>query len=224
MRKVTRGAALSLDGWVLVDEWSECLDVTLGANSVLGRTRPKEVRLEGTMRVMTISALQQPFVDLVVKRLPKSGLDVRMTLIAECWLLRLKHLRLRYKLVGAVAACATDKSLTVSGPLEVGVGANVARQALLIYLFRRCFCELKDIARDAAALDMGPARSVAAFACYAFAAVFEGELGMRIIAKTLHFGLMAGGADFCSDEVGGLDHLRLLDWTGLLLDLSSGIH
>jgi hypothetical protein len=224
VRKMARGTALCLDRRVLVDEWSECLDMALGANGVLGCTRPKEVRLEGAVRIMTVGALQQPFVDLVVERLRKSGLDVRMTLIAECRLLRPKHLRLRYKLVGAVAARTTDQSLTVGGPLEVGVGTNVARQALLIHLFRRCLCELKDIARDAAALDMGLTRSVAAFACHAFAAVFEGQLRMRIIAKTLHFGLMARCANFCSDEVGCLDHLRLLGWTGLLLDLSSGIH
>ena len=137
----------------------------------------------------------------MVEWLRKSGLGVRMALIAERRLLRLKHLRLSFKLVGAVAARATDQSLAVSGPLEVWVRANVARQALLLYLLRRCLCELKDIARDPAALNMGLTGSVATFACYAFAAVFKGQLGMRIIAETLHLGLMAQGAGLCSDIV-----------------------
>ena len=58
MRKMARGAALSFDRRVLVNEWSESLDVTLGANGILGRTSLKEVRLEGPVRVVAIRALQ----------------------------------------------------------------------------------------------------------------------------------------------------------------------
>jgi len=58
MWKVARGAALCFDGRVLVNKWSEGLDVALSANSILGRTGPKEVRLEGAVRVVAISALQ----------------------------------------------------------------------------------------------------------------------------------------------------------------------
>ena len=58
VRKMARGAAFSLDGRVLVNEWAEGLDVTLGANGILGRTSPKEVRLEGPVRVVAIRALQ----------------------------------------------------------------------------------------------------------------------------------------------------------------------
>src|SRR6202048_3702906 len=130
----------------------------------------------------------------MVERLRKSGLGVGMALIAEGRLLRLKHLRLGFKLVGAVATRATDQSLTVSGPLEVGMRANMARQALLLHLFRRCLRELKDIARDPAALNMGLTGSVATFACHALAAVLEGQLGMRIVVETLHLGLMTRGA------------------------------
>jgi len=58
VRKMARGAAFSLDGRVLVNEWSEGLDVALSANGILGRTSPKEVRLEGPVRVVAIRALQ----------------------------------------------------------------------------------------------------------------------------------------------------------------------
>ena len=112
----------------------------------------------------------------MVEWLRKSCLGVRMASIAERRLLRLKHLGLSFKLVGAVAARTTDQSLTVSGPLEVGVRANVAGQALLLHLFRRCLRELEDIARNPTALDMGLTGSVAAFACHALAAVFKSQL------------------------------------------------
>ena len=127
----------------------------------------------------------------MVEWLHKSSFNVRMALIAEGRLLCFEHLRLRYKLVGDVAACATDESFAVGSSFEVRVVTNVTSHALLVHLFRRCLCELKDIARDPAALNMRLTGSVAAFACYAFAAVFKGQLGMRIIAKALHLGLMA---------------------------------
>jgi len=58
VRKMARGAALSLDRRVLVNEWSEGLDVALGANGILRGTSPKEIRLEGSVRVVAIRALQ----------------------------------------------------------------------------------------------------------------------------------------------------------------------
>src|ERR1700733_1285532 len=144
----------------------------------------------------------------MVEWLHESSFNVRMALIAEGRLLCFEHLRLRYKLVGAMAAGATDKSFAVGSPLEVRVIANVASHALLLHLFRRCLCELKDIARDPAALDMGFTGSVAAFACHAFAAMLERQLGMRIVVETFHLRLMAHGAGFCSDVVCRI-HCRL---------------
>src|ERR1700738_5109523 len=58
VRKVARGATLSLDGRMLVNERPEGIDVALGANSVLCRTRPNKGRLEGAVRVMAIRTLQ----------------------------------------------------------------------------------------------------------------------------------------------------------------------
>lgn len=54
---MARGAALGLDGRVLVDERPGVLDVALGADLVLGRTNAEQVRLEGAMGVVAVSAL-----------------------------------------------------------------------------------------------------------------------------------------------------------------------
>ena len=54
---MTRGAALSLDGRMLVNERPEGIDVALGADGILGRTNTKLVRLEGAMRVVAVRAL-----------------------------------------------------------------------------------------------------------------------------------------------------------------------
>src|SRR5260370_5255648 len=133
--------------------------------------------------------------------LRKSRLDVRMALIAEGRLFRSEQCRLRFKLVDAVAAGATDEGFSVGGPLEVRVLTNVASQALLLHLFRCCLCELKNPGRNPAAFNMGLTRSVAAFARHTFAAMLKFQLAMRIIVEALHLVLMAQGAGFFSDVV-----------------------
>ena len=112
---------------MLVNEWAQGIDVAFGTNGVLSCSGSKEVGLERTVRVMTVGALQQSFVDPVVEWLHESSLNVGVALIAESGLLRLKHLRLGFKLMGAVAADAADLSFAVSSPREVGVLTNVAR-------------------------------------------------------------------------------------------------
>ena len=64
--KMARGAALSLDRRMFVNERPEGIDVALGANGVLCRTDPNEIRLEGAVRVVAIGALG---LDLVVSHL-----------------------------------------------------------------------------------------------------------------------------------------------------------
>ncbi len=201
MWEMARCTALSLDGRVLVDEWPCGLNVTLGADDILGRTNTEQIRLEGAMWIVAIGAFDQPFVDPVVKWLRKSRLDICMALIAKARLALLEQGRLRFELVDAVAAGATDKSFAMGGPLEVGVVTNMASQTLLLHLSRRCLCELEDLGRHSAAVNMGLAGSVTAFACDPFAVVLESESGMRIVVGAFHLVLMANGAGFCAGVV-----------------------
>ena len=58
VRDMTRSTTLGLDRRMLVNEWSESLDVALGADGILCCTDSKEVRLEGPVRGVAIRALQ----------------------------------------------------------------------------------------------------------------------------------------------------------------------
>ena len=57
VRRMARGAALCLNGGVLVDEWAKGVDVALGADRVLGCIYVEQVGLEGAMGVVAVSAL-----------------------------------------------------------------------------------------------------------------------------------------------------------------------
>jgi hypothetical protein len=55
---MARGATLSLDGRMLVNEWAEGVDMAFGADGVLGRSGSEEFGLESAVRVMAVGALQ----------------------------------------------------------------------------------------------------------------------------------------------------------------------
>jgi len=128
-------------------------------------------------------------------------LNVCMALVAEGGLACSEQYGLRFGLVDAVTTGAADESIAMGGPIEVRVIAGMAGQAPFRDLFRCRFCELKDLGRIPAAIDMGLARSVAAFACHSLAAVLKGQLGMRIAGEALHLILMAGGAGLLPDKI-----------------------
>jgi len=137
----------------------------------------------------------------MMERLGKRRLNVCMALVAEGGLIGFEQGDLRFGLVDTVATGAADESIAMGGPVKIRVIANMASQASLSNLFRCCFCELKDLGRVPAAIDMGLAGSVAALACHSLAPVLKCQLGMRISGEALHLVLMAGGAGFLSDIV-----------------------
>src|SRR5271156_1250982 len=226
VRKMAHGTTLSLDGGMFVNPWPDRIDVTLGADRILRRTQLQHLRLKSTMRVVAVSALDQPFVDPMMERLGKRRLNICMALVAEGGLARFEQRGLRFGLVDTVAVGAADKGIAMGGPLKIRMIANMASQASLSNLFRGCCCESKDLGRIPAAIDMGLAGSVAALACHALAAMLKCQLGMRISGEALHLVLMAGGAGLGADVIrpGSGDRSRALGCVDCLLVLSGSIH
>ena len=89
--------------------------------------------------------------------------------------------------VDAVAAEAADVGLGMRRAIEVRVRAGVAAQAGVIDLFGAQLAEAANLRDIATALDVGLARSVAAFAGHALAGMFESETGMRIVVPVNFF-------------------------------------
>ena len=87
---MAKGTPLRLYRWVLINPWPERVDVALSADSILGRTQVHHFWLKGSMGIMAIGALNQPFRNPVVKRLFKCRMNVRVALITDRWLLRLQ--------------------------------------------------------------------------------------------------------------------------------------
>lgn len=83
---VTTVAALGLHGNVLIDERTLFVDVALDANLVATRQCPNLADGGRAMSVMTVAALDETFVDPVVKWLRKVCLGGCMASITEIWL------------------------------------------------------------------------------------------------------------------------------------------
>ena len=101
-----------------------------------------------------------------------------------------------------MATRATYAALGMRRTLKVRMRASVAAQAGFILLFGSHLGELLNLGYVAAAFDMGLARSVAAFARRALAAMRQGKLGVRIRLKLLGYLCMAGRADIRTDKIG----------------------
>ncbi len=86
MRRVTGKAAFRLYRSMFEYKWAPCFRVALGADHVLISRRAELMVAKGPMRVVTVGALHQTFVHLMVEGLRKRRLDVGMAAIAELWL------------------------------------------------------------------------------------------------------------------------------------------
>src|ERR1700680_1856010 len=103
MREVASGAAFGLHDVMLVDEWSGCLRMALGANRILLGRRLQALPSESSMRIVAIGTLDKPLLHLVVKGHGELRLDVRMALEAERGL---GHLEQTLRILAGVDAMA----------------------------------------------------------------------------------------------------------------------
>ena len=151
---MTKGTSLRLDRRMFINERPERIYMALSTDGILGRTQMDHLWLKSAMGVMTIGALNQPLRNSVVKGLLECRIYVSVALRTQGWFLRLQQGGLRLWLVNAVAVSATYKTLPMRTPRKVRVITHMAREALLVYFFRRSFCEPEECIRATAAFNM----------------------------------------------------------------------
>ena len=144
MRIVARTATFRSDWRVLINKWTCRFRMALHADDVPGDAASQSRCLEGTVRIVTIAAFHQAFVDLMVERLRKCGLHVSVAGITELRLRNLEKAGLASEFMNAMATQATYVCSSVCGALEIRMGPGMALQALLIDCLRRRFAELEE--------------------------------------------------------------------------------
>ena len=197
MRIVARTATFNLDRRVLINKRPCLLCMALHTDSVAGDAASQSLLLECPVGIVTIAAAHQAFVHLVVERLRKSGLYISVAGIAEFRLRNLEKARLASEFMNAMATDATYVCYSVCGALEIRMCPGVALQALVIDCFRRRIAESEECFQvSASSLYMLPARSMAAFAGNAFAAMQHRKAGVRILSELLAYLAVTGFAGF----------------------------
>ncbi len=83
MRRMARFTAFCLDRLVFEDEWALLVGVAREADGIPRSRRPKLFPDETSMRVMTVRALNQPFLDTVVEGHVELRLHLQMAGVAE---------------------------------------------------------------------------------------------------------------------------------------------
>ena len=147
MNRMARFAAIHFHSRVLIHEWSLLIGMALEADRVLRGSHPHLLRTFRAMRIVAISALDQPFVDPMMEGHIKFGLLRQVARVAKFWLgLDQQELRLR-SMVWRMAGYAAHAVLSVDGMQRVHVlrSAGVALQAARIDIFRRGLFEKEQL-------------------------------------------------------------------------------
>ena len=180
VRRMAGRAAFRLYHIVLVNEWSRRLAVALGADRIHLRRCTQILLIERAVRIVAIGALHQAFFHFVVERHVELRFRFGVALIAKFGLCRRQKLLVIRTVVNAVAAYAAHFVFTMRRVLEIGVLSLVTAQAAGIHFLRGRLSRIENLRDIAAAIDMGLARPVAAFAGHAALAVHVGDACVRV--------------------------------------------
>src|SRR4051794_29743598 len=102
-------------------ERSCCLCMAFHADRILESGRLQTLLLEGSVRIVAITAAHQAFINLVMKRLGEVRLHVGMASVAERRLRGLEKVRIFLKGVNTVAVRAAHIGFAMSRTREVGM-------------------------------------------------------------------------------------------------------
>lgn len=220
---MARGAALGLDGGVLVNERPGGLDVTFSTDSVLCRADAELLRLESAVRIMAVTTAHQAFVYSVVKWLRKSRFHVRVAGIAKLWLRYLEKALLRRKLMHTVAGVATYLCFAVGGTLKIWMSSCMTLKAFGVNQLCGGVAEPEDLRYISARFDVSLAGSMAVLAGDSFTAVHERHARVRIFREFTYKVLMAGLAGLGA-SVAGRQGRVIGGRNGGLLTIAASIH
>lgn len=172
------GATLDF-GFVLVDERTLLVRMAFVANLVIAIGAAKLMGLKTTVGIMAIAALQQPFVDAVMKWPGELRLYIQVAAEAQLWRGLFQQELLFLCVVGVVAFNARNPTLQVGRASVVVVFPTilVAIEAAGAYLGRGDIFKGENLGFVATAIYVSFARSVARFATLPFGAGMGIELG-----------------------------------------------
>ena len=125
MRRVARDTALGFDHRMFKGEWTFGLGVALRTDRVLISRRLQLRPFEGAMRIVTIAALQQAFIDFVMKRLRERRFYIGVAGVAQLRLRDLEQIRLALGGMRAVTVRAAHLGMAMGGALEVGMRSGM---------------------------------------------------------------------------------------------------
>lgn len=134
---MTNGAAFEL-GFMLVYEWPLFVGVALVTDLVIAVGPAQLVSKETTMRVVAVAALEQPFVDPMVKWASELRANIQMAGVAQLWCSLFQQEFFFFRVVRGMAFYARDSALQVGRPpiVVVLLGVLVAIQAACTDLYR----------------------------------------------------------------------------------------
>ena len=182
MRYMAGHASRLLDCLMCVNPRPRQFRVALQTRRNLLRQTRLQLRLKNCVRIMAGRALHRSFVNFVVNRRLKIGLDLGMTAIAERGLRSSQQLPFPAR-VYRVATDAADTRRPMCRMSKLRVLTGVARQACAIDIFRSSLGRIQDLRRIATTAYMSAAVTMTSLAIELAPRL---RRGVRARAKRLH--------------------------------------
>ena len=204
--RVATGAALGLDGHVLVDERPLFVDMALEADGVSAGERADLAHGRGSVRIMAVIALHQALIHAVVKRFGKIRFGRGMTAVAQLGLGLDEQVLFFFGVMGRVAVDTADVAAGVARfrkmrlPMAFAMATQAARTGLLSRLPR----ETENPGFVAAPGNVIRAGAMAALAALARRFLIQRGLPVRTFLPRVVDVLMTGLAGFGSHVFGGI--------------------
>ncbi len=174
--------------------------VALDAGSVLPVDRFKRSAFKGAMRVVTVRALDETFIDLMVIRQGEVEAGIVVALITQCGLRCLEQV-VGFALMDVVTAEATYVAIGMCRAIEIRMTVLMTVEAKSVDIVGGRGGWIEDLRFVSVAVDVGLAVAVAAFACDCVATVGRGQASVGIVCESLDHFFMTASAHAGADDV-----------------------
>lgn len=166
---MTNGATFELS-FMLIHEWPLFFGVALVADLVIAVSPAQLVGKETTMRVVAVAALEQPFVDPMVKRASELRANLQMAAVAQPWCSLFQQEFFFFRVMRVVAIGAGYSAFQMGRPAIIVVlcAVLVAIQAARADLRGRSIFKCKDLGLVPAAVHVSFPWAVARLATLPF--------------------------------------------------------
>jgi len=198
--RMAADTTFGLDYAVFVAPRPRGFGVALDAGSVLPADGFERRTFKGAMHVVTVRALDETFIDLMVVRQGEVEPGIVVALITQCGLRCLEQV-VGFALMNVVTSEATDVAIGMCRAIEIGMPVLMTVEAKSVDIVGGRGGWIEDLRFVSVAVDVSLAGAMAAFACDSISWMRRGQASVGIFYEPLDDLFMTASAHVGAGDV-----------------------